>query len=313
MTTPDTAEPDNAAFGRGVVDRLRVPGPPRIRRRPAWIGSVASSSARFAAGTARPVAVRRMLGGPEVVTARSYRDAYVAPPRWWTPAEPEPDAASVAPPAQTLRRSPGQAAALPARGLPKAVRRVPNEQTYTPGGIVAGLHAEVINVRRSEATVAAGPMLMNHDRQRLAPSRDAAKAAKPPARGGPPEGNPAGSGLGPGVGSATPVVPGAGVRQSAPAATAPTASPTATAAGTPAAHQTAHPAHPQPSAAASGSGGATPSRPAPIVSRFLSAVRRTATEILPTPVRRSPAATVASERRTLMTSACSPATMPPGV
>ncbi len=266
--------PEASQFGRGIVTRLRVPGPPRIRRRPALIGSLASSCSRFASATARPVAVRRSLGGPEVVRVRSFRDANVAPPRWWTGPEPEveePGAPTPAPPA--IRRE-SAAAALPARGLPKAVRRVPNEQTYTPGGIVAGLHAEVVNVRRSDATVAAGPMLMNHDRVRLNSPRT------PEARAGAPAGNSTGNGSGPGA--SAPAVPGDAAR----AATA--QSTTNMPANSP-----ATPGAASPGRAAGVSGPAIPGRPAPAVSRFVAAVRRAVAAVLPEPARpvtRTPAA-----------------------
>ncbi|HZZ95421.1 MAG TPA: hypothetical protein VFE19_00285 [Jatrophihabitantaceae bacterium] len=233
MTAPSEVDAvDATRLGREAAARLRLPGPPRARSRPSRIGSIASSSARFAAGTARPIAVRRALAGPDVVPVRSYRNAGVAPPRWWTP---EAEA-----PREVATRRSFTPAELPARGLPRAVRRVPDQQTWTPGGIVAGLHAEVANVRRMDATTAAGPMLMAHDRARLAPSKRAAAVAR---SGAPPTGQPSGGGTGPGATTSAPTASGN--------------------------------AQPTPSPSALLASPAVPGRPSAAISRFLAAVRRT--------------------------------------
>jgi alkylation response protein AidB-like acyl-CoA dehydrogenase len=52
-------------LGHEVVRRLRRPGPPVGKLRPAPVGSLASAVVRFAAATARPVTFRRVLGGPD--------------------------------------------------------------------------------------------------------------------------------------------------------------------------------------------------------------------------------------------------------
>ena len=83
------------AAAAGEVDRERArprrspaAAPPRPARGPARdasLGLVAASSTRFAAATARPVAVRRALAAAATVPARSIGQAEVRPPRWWTP------------------------------------------------------------------------------------------------------------------------------------------------------------------------------------------------------------------------------------
>jgi hypothetical protein len=282
MTAPTEEAAEGATrLGREVAGRMRLPGPPRVRRRPARIGSIASSSMRFAAATARPIPVRRSLAGPETVSVRSYRDAGVAPPRWWTPDADQHGADQAAGQSSGTSAAPVRRALvheeLPARGLPRAVRRVPDETTYTPGGIVAGLHAEVANVRRMDATRAAGPMLMAHDKARLtAPARRStasATTATPPPRSGPPPGNAPGNGIAPGArgtgrtanpGSTAPAVPASAAQPRS--SSSPATDRGATAAATAAAR----------GASTSSAASSSPARPAPMISRFLAAVRRSA-------------------------------------
>lgn len=152
----DLSAPEQATrVGAAAVQRFRLPGRSSGRERPAPIGSLARSSVRFAAATLQPVAIRRMLSGPGVASAPSIRTAQVRPPRWWTP---EP------PPAPSLVARP------PAAALPRAARRIPNEQTWSPGGIADSLVAQVARVRRLEEVQAVGPMVSQHERSRLGPT-----------------------------------------------------------------------------------------------------------------------------------------------
>jgi hypothetical protein len=178
-TTPaDPSAPADLRLGRDVVRRMRLPGPPIGRPLPSRIGSLASSLTRFAAATSRPVDVRRALIGP----GPHGLAGSTAPPRWWTPVAPEADAPAAAsePAAGEVRRTPAAATPawltparpvairrLPERSLPRAAREVPNETTWTPGGIVGGLRGEVARVRRLEEVVAVGPMLTQTDRAKL--------------------------------------------------------------------------------------------------------------------------------------------------
>ncbi|WAX57733.1 hypothetical protein M6B22_02935 [Jatrophihabitans cynanchi] len=167
-TPPETGVPPGG-FGAGVADRLRLPGPTHLRPRPSRIGSIASSSGRFAAALARPIPVRQRLQGPQLARVNSFRDAGTQPPRWWFP---EPAAAAEQPrPARHFGRPERLSGdQLPRRGLPRAAHRMPDEQTRlstTPGGIVESLVSTAAPVRRMDAVVAAGPMLTSHDRAKL--------------------------------------------------------------------------------------------------------------------------------------------------
>src|ERR1700712_2952483 len=120
---------DRSALGRSVAGRLRRPGRPAHLRTTSTLGLVGQSAARFAAGTARPVAVRRALAASATVPARSVaQSAEVRPPRWWTPtASPDTDGSALA-------------AELPTRGLARAARQVPTDnQQRSPGTIAGGL------------------------------------------------------------------------------------------------------------------------------------------------------------------------------
>ena len=162
---------ESTRLGREAAGRLRLPGPPLGKPLPSRIGSLASSVERFASSLSRPVEIRRSLRGPG-----SHEDS-VRPPRWWTGDTPQSGEASAPP--QWLRRTrrvdPRE---LPARQLPRAAHAVPNEQTYTPGGIVNGLHAEVARVRRMNDVVAAGSMLTSADRSRLGAATAARRRAE---------------------------------------------------------------------------------------------------------------------------------------
>ncbi|WP_345522545.1 hypothetical protein [Nocardioides conyzicola] len=182
MTTPSSEAPApvELRLGRDVARRMRLPGPPVGRPLPSRIGSLASSVSRFAAATSRPVDVRRALIGPDPrgLSASS------APPRWWTPVERQPESPASAPDSgdAAVRRTtdaPGGTPAwlssarpvairrLPERSLPRAAREVPNEATWTPGGIVGGLRGEVARIRRMDEVAAVGPMLTQNDRAKL--------------------------------------------------------------------------------------------------------------------------------------------------
>ncbi len=153
----DTGDlPAELWLGRQLTHRMRLPGPDGHRSRPARIGSLASSSRRFADSLTRSAPARRTLQGPSLARVHTYRDAGAAPPRWWHP--------SLLPETREADRT---AERLPTRGLPRAVRRVPNEHSWTPGGILGSLTSQVLPVRRNPAVTAAGPMLMQRDTQQL--------------------------------------------------------------------------------------------------------------------------------------------------
>ncbi|WP_370250067.1 hypothetical protein [Nocardioides sp.] len=150
--------------------RLRRPGPPLGRPLPTRVGSLASSVQRFASSVGMPVDVRVAMRGPGLSHG-------TRPPRWWVPAAPteiEPATGavigrSVAPAARWLAGS-GTVSGLPERGLPRAARGVPDEDSYSPGGIVGGLRPETVRVRRHPEVTATGPMLTSGDQRRLSAS-----------------------------------------------------------------------------------------------------------------------------------------------
>ncbi|MEO9140181.1 MAG: hypothetical protein ABI345_14085, partial [Jatrophihabitans sp.] len=172
---------ERTRLGRDVGRRLRRPGMPAGHQRPARLGSIASAVTRFAASTSRPVTMRRALQGPASVAVPTSSASEVAPPRWWTPTHTEhADSTGVD--------------ELPARGLPRAVRRVPNQETWTPGGIATGMRPDIVNVRRPAAVTAAGPMLMQQDKARLTPRQGPVQSPAAGSTGSadPPSGRPSG-------------------------------------------------------------------------------------------------------------------------
>jgi hypothetical protein len=180
LDIPPETGPPPGQFGAGVMNRLRLPGPTHLRPRPSRIGSIASSSGRFAAALARPIPVRQRLQGPEIARVHSFRDAGAQPPRWWYP-EPAATPEQARPPRHFGRPERLAREQLPRRGLPRAAHRMPDEQTrlsMTPGGIVESLVSTVAPVRRMDAVVAAGPMLTSHDRAKLNAVSAAARSAR---------------------------------------------------------------------------------------------------------------------------------------
>ena len=210
MSEPDRT-PGVLYLGRDVWVRLRLPRVAHRRRGLARIGSVGFASRRFAAVLAQPPSYRARVGGPQVVRPNSLAGATTTPPRWWqlglAPVEERADwrrALSSAPigsssapigsssapigsssaPIGSSSAPIGSSSApigraddgepMPPRGLPRAARSAPHDQTWTPGGIVNGLVAQVAAVRRHTEVAAAGPMLTSHDRAKLAAS-DAAR------------------------------------------------------------------------------------------------------------------------------------------
>jgi len=249
-------------LGRAVFARMRLPGPPAGRVRPARIGSVATSAARFAAGTSRPVPVRRALAGPEVTPVHRYRDVAVTPPRWWAPTVQYLGAESArhvdaAPaggrPRRPLHRTaaPVSVSDLPARGLPRAVRRVPNEETWTPGRIADTLTPTVVPVRRMDAVAAAGPMLSSQERAAQIAASAAAPANRRPPPATPPPARPRPQPSAP----TTPARPGlqrrATFERSTPRIGAPTAAPPTPPSTKPSPQPSAAPARDQPAPSAS--------------------------------------------------------------
>ncbi len=130
-------------------------------------GQVAATSAHIARSTdtvpgaadavgsgsasATETSVGGSLGGSQAAGSASSAAEAVAP--WLTPAT-------------TV-----DAAELEERGLPRAARTVPNEETYSPGGLLSGLTGRVAPVRRHAEVVAAGPMLVAADQARLRRTR----------------------------------------------------------------------------------------------------------------------------------------------
>ncbi len=132
-------------LGPAAAARLRFPGPRSGRQRAFPIGALAAKIHRFAATTQRPSALRRAVAAADPIAVRQHTSAAeaIAPPKWWSPEDV---------PQVSLQT----ASALPPRGLPRAVRRVPNEQTYTPGGISRSLVPAEVRVRRVAETAAVG-------------------------------------------------------------------------------------------------------------------------------------------------------------
>jgi hypothetical protein len=201
-----TQDADSAAqLAAGVRRRWTRPGPPG-RPRPPALGSVGAAAARFAAGTSRAPAIRRLLAVTGDVTPRPVGSSDVAPPRWWTPRR-------VPPPVPET---------LPARTLPRAVRRVPVQDGYEPGAMAGRMAPDVVRVRRHAEVTGAGPMLMQRDTQPLRPPppRDAeptaggAAGARAEARDAPP---PAGGGRPAPTGAAAPRAAGSPGGQAQPA------------------------------------------------------------------------------------------------
>ncbi|MGX7681848.1 hypothetical protein ACSMXN_23445 [Jatrophihabitans sp. DSM 45814] len=179
-----SAHPDEPPLagnlGGDIARRLRRPGPPLGTLRPSGVGSIASSALRFASSTGRAVPLRRLLHGPGDVRVRRIGEADTRPPRWWTPPAVEAAGEATSPIARTARTGGARAQPavariedvdLPSRALPRAVRRVPDEQTWTPGGIVENLTSTVVQVRRMDEVTAAGPMVNRQDAARLSAPR----------------------------------------------------------------------------------------------------------------------------------------------
>jgi hypothetical protein len=179
-----------ASLGPGLVNRFRLPGPQRPR--PPRVGSVATGATRFAAGTVRPVAVRRALASPTPIRPARAGEQ-VRPPRWWSMHRLFDD------PAADLDTTP-----MPPRGLRRAVRSRLTDSP-APGTLATDMTATTLPVRRHPDAAAAGPMLMEHDRQRRAPQRPSATTSV--AAGVPPGKLPGGSTARPASPAAPPSVP----------------------------------------------------------------------------------------------------------
>lgn len=161
---------DDARLGRDVRRRFQRPGP-RVRSRPPLIGSLAAGSTRFAAGTRRPLPIRRALTAAAPVGARQV-ETEVRPPRWWRPRE------NVEPAAPLDSLAP--------RGLARIVTGVPDETSWRPGTISARVAPRTVPMRTPAEVRAAGPMLTSQDtRRRSSPGRPPGKPAgagrQPPA------------------------------------------------------------------------------------------------------------------------------------
>ena len=158
-------------LGAAVAQRWRRPGPVS-RPRPAAIGSLASAAARFAAGSGRPVAVRRALAGPAPVLAQVRVADTVRPPRWWSgelAAERRARAAQDAVVVAAHRDRP--------RGLPRSADRLPDERGHRPGAVQARLAPRVVPMRLPDAVRAVGTMTTPSD---VAPRRRTARGRPGP-------------------------------------------------------------------------------------------------------------------------------------
>src|SRR5699024_1652278 len=117
------------------------------------VGRLGRASQQLAAGLARPGAFRRTVQTPSALRPGNDAAGTVAPPPWWTPEARQ---------ARRRGRSPVEPAThaptSPPRGLPRAVRRGPNQETRTPGGIVSSLVSHVARVRRLQEVIAAGQL-----------------------------------------------------------------------------------------------------------------------------------------------------------
>jgi len=168
---------DPTRLGRAAAQRLRRPGPRLGRPRPPLIGSLASSSVRFAHGWGRPVEVRRALAGPATDVTPRRAPQEVSPPRWW----------SQVAPLRAEQASHEQAAAVP-RGLPRMVDAIPAERR--PGSVRDRLAPQTVRVRVTPDVTSAGRMVSSADDAR--PRSASRVAARPP--GGTQPGNAPGSG-----------------------------------------------------------------------------------------------------------------------
>lgn len=165
---PDERPDDPTRLGRAVARRLRRPGPRLGTPRPSPIGSVASSSVRFARGWGRSVEIRRALAGPATPIQVRARDDLVRPPRWWTPRSLGHESTTV------------DDVESRARGLPLMVRRIPADPAHQPGAARARYAPVTVRVRVTEDVRAAGRMTTAADHAR---PRSASAIAGPAARG----------------------------------------------------------------------------------------------------------------------------------
>jgi Meckel syndrome type 1 protein len=139
-------EDDATRLGRAAAGRFRLPGFAAGRGGNSSIGRSAVQAGRFAASTARPVHVRRMLTGSASDVATE-QPGVLRPPRWWREL------------AALDGSTPGpEPTDLPPRGLPRAVRRVPNPETWTPGGLVGGITPREVDVQRPRDVRAIGQL-----------------------------------------------------------------------------------------------------------------------------------------------------------
>ncbi len=138
-------------LGQQVARRFARPGPGGQVRRTVRLGLVGAAARRFAAGVARPVAIRRQLAGPGDIRPRQF-DPISRPPRWWVPPEPDADAVT-----RTWGLSSGDSEeTLPKRGLPRAARSVPTEDNHAPGEFSATMRGTPIRVRRIKEVAEVG-------------------------------------------------------------------------------------------------------------------------------------------------------------
>src|SRR5699024_9986706 len=154
----------------------RFARPGRRGIRPIGMGVVSRATERFAVSIGRSVPVRRMLAGPGTIRTRRF-DPVAAPPRWWIP--------PVEPGADTTTGWSGEARSdamvasgeLPRRGLARAARRVPTEDTYDPGAFSTRMRGTPIRPRRIKEVSDVGQLSRGPDRlvrPRRAPSESAA-------------------------------------------------------------------------------------------------------------------------------------------
>lgn len=198
-SAPDPTPAPSVTLGAAIRTRFRRPGAADGQHPPRLIGHLAARSLLFSAASGRSLAVRRVVGVPASVRGVGSRDAVVRAPRWWSPsATPEEiaDAAGARP--TPAPADPATGVTLPARGLRRVARGVPNESPRHPGGMSVSAAPSTLPIRPAREVTAAGPMITSVDRRRRSPS-------PPPRPSGPggPSGQASGAGTTPDVARAT--------------------------------------------------------------------------------------------------------------
>ncbi len=144
---------DALPLGFSVARRWTPPGP-RVRSRPAPLGSVAVAAVRFTAGLGRAPRVRRQLAGPAPIR-RAGVSANVAPPRWWVPSG---SASTSAWGAATVPKTAAADGGADGRLLRRAAGAVPTLDSHRPGAAGVAMSGRTIPVRRIPEVSFSGTM-----------------------------------------------------------------------------------------------------------------------------------------------------------